>query len=109
MSRQEAAAANAKMRALPEVSVRKLFFDACQHAPWRSGIPAGDGRRQNNFLRLLSGVLCGPTSASDKNSRDQGSGIAAALSRCARKSKSTVLPALSTARYKYFHWPTTLT
>jgi len=33
---------------------------------------------------------------------------AAALSRCARSKKSTVSPALSTARYRYFYSPLTL-
>lgn len=33
---------------------------------------------------------------------------AAALSRCARSTKSMVSPALSTARYRYFHSPLTL-
>ena len=33
---------------------------------------------------------------------------AALVSRLAVSKKSTVLPSLSTARYKYFHWPRTL-
>src|SRR6266446_506551 len=38
----------------------------------------------------------------------QEAGRAALRSRLAVRRKSTVCPALSTARYKYFHWPLTL-
>jgi len=69
--------------------------------------PALMASRAATFEPLLSMVtLSGAplrSIACSKNLR------AAALSRCTRSKKSTVSPALSTAQYRYFHTPFTLT